>query len=64
MPVTDEIFQAFLKCETKSLLKFSGSDETHSYPETHLNITVDTQMKQRYVVFAFHLPETAGHLYC
>src|SRR2546423_4526748 len=30
MPVTDEIFKAFLKCETKALLKFSGTDETHS----------------------------------
>lgn len=30
MPVTDEIFKAFLECETKALLKFSGADERHS----------------------------------
>lgn len=25
MPITEDIFQAFLKCETKSYLKFSGA---------------------------------------
>lgn len=30
MLVTDQTFKAFLECETKSLLKFSGEDERHS----------------------------------
>src|SRR5947209_8634263 len=46
MPVTDEIFKAFLECETKALLKFSGEDERHAaIGDWQKNIAEDFKQK-------------------
>jgi predicted RecB family nuclease len=60
MPVTDEIFKAFLECETKALLKCSGEDGRHSALDIWQKYTAeDFKLKCH-----LHLRSTIGENEC
>ena len=46
MLITDEIFQAFLQCETKSHLKLSGAvGDQREFPDWERNLVEDYKQK-------------------
>ena len=58
MLITDEIFVAFLNCETKAYLKFSEAPASGLKDPTREFSTVDGYKRQCFIRLCSDLPET------